>query len=369
MTALRVVCAPDSFKGSLSAPAAAAALAAGARRAGATAVEHPIADGGEGTAEALLAAVGGGWVAAPAVDPLGRELQSRYALLADGTAVVELALASGLTLLAPSERDPLVASSLGTGLVLRQALEAGHTVILALGGSATVDGGAGVLVGLGARLLDADGQTLAPSGAALEFVTRVDLEPLPAAWRGRVRVACDVDSPLLGPAGAAAVFGPQKGADPEGVTLLERGLSAWAEVLGGDATAPGAGAAGGVGFALAAALDAELLSGAELVLDASGFAAALEGAQLCLTGEGRLDGQTATGKAPWAVAQACRRAGVTPIAIAGSLGPGAAALCGPDGFAEVYSAQSDLSLEQALAQAEALLAAQAEQVVRRFARR
>ena len=367
MSGLRVVCAPNGFKGSLTAPAAAAALAAGARRAGATAVEHPVADGGEGTAEALLAALGGSWVEVPAVDPLGRPLPGRYALLADGTAVVELALASGLTLLGAAERDPRVASSLGTGLVLRHALEAGHPAILALGGSATVDGGAGVLAGLGARLLDADGQALAPSGATLELVAQVDLTPLPSAWRGRVRVACDVDSPLLGPQGAAAVFGPQKGADSASVALLERGLSSWAEVLGGDATASGTGAAGGVGFALAAALDAELLSGAELVLEASGFAAALEGAQLCLTGEGRLDGQTRTGKAPWAVAQACRRAGVTPVAIAGALGPGAADLCGPNGFAAVFSAQREpLSLEQALARAESLLTAQAEQVARLF---
>lgn len=367
MSALRVVCAPDSFKGSLSAAAAAAALAAGARRAGAEAVERPIADGGEGTAEALLAAVGGRWVEAAAVDPLGRPLRSRYALLSDGTAVVELAHASGLTLLAADERDPLLASSLGTGQVLRQALEAGHPVILALGGSATVDGGAGVLAGLGARLLDADGEAIAPSGAALELVARVDLAPLPAAWRGRVRVAGDVDSPLLGPRGAAAVFGPQKGADPAGVALLERGLTSWAAVLGGDATVPGTGAAGGVGFALAAALDAPLLSGAELVLDASGFAEALEGAQLCLTGEGRLDGQTRTGKAPWAVAQACRRAGVTPVAIAGSLGPGARELCGPGGFAEVWAAQPEsLPLDEAIARAAALLRAQAEQVVRAF---
>jgi glycerate 2-kinase len=262
----------------LSAEEAAAALAAGFRRAGVKAEEVPVADGGEGTARVLAAALGGEWRTATVSDPLGRPVEAQWLMLPDGTAVVEAAEAIGLGLVAPEERDPLRATSRGLGELVHEAIDAGaEALVVCLGGSATVDGGAGVL-----ELFD---------GFALP-----------------VTVACDVRSPLLGPRGAARAFGPQKGADPAAVAELERRLA-----LRGDlapyARLPGAGAAGGLGAALAA-LGGELVSGAELVLRLIGFAERIEGAALVVSGEGTVDATTAEGKAPAVVLATCREVGV-----------------------------------------------------------
>ena len=288
----RAVCCPDSLKGVLSAPEAARALARGFGRADVEAVEVPLADGGEGTADVLRAALGGEWRRATVSDPLERPVDARFLLLADGRAVVESAEAIGLSRLAPDERDPLRASSRGLGELLVAAAESGATsAVVALGGSATVDGGAG--------LRDA-----------------LDRLPLP------VTVACDVANPLLGPRGAARVFGPQKGATPEQVEALERRLAAMDE-LAAVADLPGAGAAGGLGAALAS-LGADLRSGIEVVLDAVGFDAVVAEADLAVTGEGAVDRSSAEGKVPAGVARACARAGVPSVVFGGRVELGAA---------------------------------------------
>jgi glycerate 2-kinase len=284
---VKVLCCPDSLKGVLSARDAAAALAAGIVRAGLDADELPLADGGEGTAEVLFAALGGEWYQAEVEDPLGRLVEARFLRLPDGRAVLESAEAIGLWRLSPVERDPMRATSRGLGQLLRAAVEAGaDEVLVTLGGSATVDGGAGLRAALGRDGL---------SGA-------------------RLRVACDVNNPLLGDRGAARVFGPQKGASTAQVEELERRLAAMDE-LRPVRDLPGAGAAGGLGAALAA-LGAELRPGIELVLEAVGFSERLAGSLLVITGEGCVDTSSAQGKVPGGVVAACAEAGA-PCAVFG----------------------------------------------------
>jgi glycerate kinase len=285
VTSVRVVAAPASLKGALGAAAAAAALAEGFGRGGVEAIEVPVADGGEGTADVLAAALGGEWRAATVSDPLGRPVRARYLLLPGRMAVVESAEAIGLGLLRPEERDPLRASSRGLGELIRVVLgERLASLLVCLGGSATVDGGAGL---------------------------REVLDSLPV----ETTVACDVRNPLLGERGAASVFGPQKGATPEAVEELEARLAEMDE-LAAVADLPGAGAAGGLGAALAA-LGAELVPGADLVLELVGFGDRVRGATLVVTGEGTVDRTTAEGKAPGAVVRACREAGVRCVVFGG----------------------------------------------------
>lgn len=287
--ARRAVACPDSLKGVLGAADAASALAGGLRETGLAADELPLADGGEGTGQALHAALGGEWRRARVRDPLGRPVEARFLLLPDDRALVEVAEAIGLPLLAPEERDPLRASSEGVGELLLAAVAAGaRDVLVTLGGSATVDGGAGLRRTLRER-------------------------PLPAGVR--LQAVCDVRNPLLGPRGAAAAFGPQKGATPEQVEKLERRLAAMPE-LAPYAGLPGAGAAGGLGAALAA-LGAELTPGARFVLDAVGFEERIAGAALVVTGEGRVDETSVEGKVPGVVAAACREAGVPCVVFGG----------------------------------------------------
>lgn len=326
---MRVVVAPDKFKGSLSAPGVARALGEGLRRA-APAVEVvlvPVADGGEGTLDAAVAA-GFARVPVEVAGPTGRPLTSLLAVRGR-TAVVEMAAASGLAVLPDGRTAPLEATSLGTGQLVRAALDRGCTeVVLAVGGSACTDGGAGLLAGLGARLLDRDGGELAPGGGALLHLDRVDLSGLdPRLHDVDVVLASDVDNPLLGAKGAAAVYGPQKGAGPDDVALLERGLQRWVEalteVLGPAAAAlaeePGAGAAGGVGYAGLVALGAVRRPGIDVVLEQVRFCEHVAGAALVVTGEGSLDAQTLHGKAPAGVATAARAAGAPVVAVAGQV--------------------------------------------------
>ncbi|MCP2258196.1 glycerate kinase [Streptoalloteichus tenebrarius] len=329
-----VVVAPDKFKGSLTAREVATHLAAGIAEV-APDVEvrlAPIADGGDGTLEAALSA-GFRRVPVRAAGPTGRPLDTAYAER-DGTAVVELADASGLRRL-PDGPAPLTASSQGTGEVIRAALTAGcHTVVLGLGGSAGTDGGAGMVRALGARLVDEAGRPVGPGGAALARAAELDLSGLhPAVASTRFVLATDVDNPLLGPTGAAAVYGPQKGAAPADVAVLEAGLRRWAElvtrVVGRDLTgAPGAGAAGGVGFGALAVLGAEPRSGVEFLLDLLDVRTALSGARLAVTGEGSLDAQTLRGKAPAGLAAAARALGVPVVAVAGQVSVDRAVLRG-----------------------------------------
>ncbi|GHE76282.1 glycerate kinase [Amycolatopsis deserti] len=317
-----VVVALDSFKGSLGAAQATAALARGLRRHAARPLvhEHPVADGGEGTVDAAVAA-GFTPVGLTVTGPLGRPVAARYAHRG-GVAVVELAQASGLPA-APDPTTALAASTFGTGELIAAALDAGHRqVVVGLGGSATTDGGTGLLAALGARLLDAAGRELTGRTSALPAVAAVDLTGLHRGLRNaELVVACDVDNALLGPDGAAAVFGPQKGADEATVATLERALSAWAPVLEAAtgtaaAFAPGAGAAGGAGFALFT-LGARRVPGIELVLRLTGLPARLLRTDLVITGEGSLDRQSLRGKAPLGVATAARQAGVPAYVVAG----------------------------------------------------
>jgi glycerate kinase len=321
---MRVVVAPDKFKGSLSAPQVAAHLATGLARAvpGAEIVQVPVADGGEGT---LDAAVSAGFRRVPvrAEGPTGEPVETAYAER-DGVAVVELADVSGLRRLPGGRSAARTASSFGTGQVLRAALDAGcRRLVLGIGGSACTDGGAGMVQALGAQLRDAGGRGIGRGGAALAAIGSLDLVDLhPALRTAEVVVASDVDNPLLGPRGAAAVYGPQKGASPADVAELDAALTRWAQVVcaatGVEAAGhPGAGAAGGVGFAALAVLGATLQPGIDLVLDLVGFPGTLPGTGLVVTGEGSLDEQTLHGKAPVGVAAVARSAGVPVVAVAG----------------------------------------------------
>lgn len=316
---LRVVVAPDSFKGSLTAAQAAAAMARGARAAlgdHADVVEVPMADGGEGTLDALLAAWGSDPVEVPTVDALGRPRTARCGLSADGrTAIVEAAEGNGLPHVSDVPLRPRRADSYGVGLVARALLDHPaardlREVLVCLGGSASTDGGVGMLTALGARFLRADGEQVAPGGGGLEDVVTVDDSALlPRAREVSWQLAVDVDNPLCGPRGAAAVFGPQKGATEEDVAALDAGLGHLAEVLaartGADLEAlrdtPGLGAAGGLPLATAALLGATMRPGAELVAGAVGLGDALRDADLVLTGEGSLDRQSLDGKVVAAV--------------------------------------------------------------------
>jgi glycerate kinase len=322
-----VVVAPAAFKGALGAPAAAAAIATGIRLAADVETrEVPVADGGDGTLDALVAALGGATRAARASDPLGRPVRAEIGLLPGDTCVVELARASGFDLLTAAERDPEAASTYGTGELVRAALDLRpRRILVAVGGSATTDGGMGLLTALGARFSDAAGRPLAGRGADMARVAALDLAALDPRVAGvRIDVACDVDAPFCGPRGAAAVFGPQKGADPAAADRLDAGLARLAAVMararGIDVTTlAGAGAAGGAAGGLVALAGARVVPGAELVLEAVDLRGHLAGAALCVTGEGRLDAQTLQGKAPAAVAAACRAAGVPCVGVCGEL--------------------------------------------------
>jgi glycerate 2-kinase len=361
-----VVVAPGPFKGSLSASDAARAIAAGFRLA-ATGVETrimPVADGGQGTLDALVAAAGGRTRSFTVADPLGRPVDAPVGLLPGGTAVVELASASGYERLTDDERDPETTSTYGTGELIRAALDLGASrIIVAVGGSATNDGGLGLARALGVRAFDGDAAELPGRGVDLGQVTRLDLSGRDGRIPGtEIVVACDVETVLTGPQGAAHVFGPQKGADTAAVNRLDAGLAHLAGVmrdqLGVDlAATPRAGAAGGAAAGLVAFLGARLTAGAQLVLEAIDFAAALEGAGLCITGEGRLDESSLHGKAPAVVAAACGEAGVPCVALCGEvlLLPG---LIRRAGFAAAFPiARENRPREAAMAETETDLAA------------
>jgi glycerate kinase len=364
---MKIVVAPDKFKGSLPATEVAAAIAAGLRagRPDAELVTIPVADGGEGTVDAAVAA-GFGRVPVTAAGPAGDPVRASYARRGE-IAVVELAGVCGLARLPGGRPAPLTASSTGAGEVLRAALEAGaRRIVLGVGGSASTDGGAGLLQALGARVLDTSGAPASPGGpalggGALREVAALDLSGLhPGLRTAEVVLAADVDNPLTGPDGAAEVYGPQKGASPAEVALLDEGLHRWAAVVaaatGTDwSRAPGAGAAGGVGFAALAVLGATRRPGVELVLELAGFEDALDGADLVITGEGSLDAQSLAGKTPVGVARAAARRGIPVVAVAGRSTLSAAELA-TAGIAAAYPL-SDLEpdLERCRAEAARLL--------------
>ena len=356
---MRVIVAPDSYKGSVTALGVAEAIERGVRAVfpGAEVVKVPIADGGEGTVDALVVATKGRLEETVVRGPLGEPVRAKWGVLGDGeTAVIEMAAASGLPLVPKERRDPRVTTTHGTGELVCAALDARLTkLVVGIGGSATNDGGAGFARALGARFLDEAGRELPEGGAALARLHRIDLSGLdPRLADARIVVACDVDNPLVGPRGASAVYGPQKGATQEMVRELDAALARYAEVAraatGRDvAKEPGAGAAGGLGAGLLLFTSAELRPGVSIVLESTGFEALVRGADLVITGEGRTDFQTAMGKAPVGVAAAAARHGVPVVCLSGGLGDGAEEVLakGIDGVASVVP--GPMSLEECMA--------------------
>ncbi len=328
---------------------------------------RPMADGGEGTVDAVLAATGGERRECQVCDPMGRPVSAHWGWLGEeGGAVLEMAAASGLHRVPKAQRDAIRASSYGTGELIRAALDAGaRRIILGLGGSATNDGGAGLLQALGVRFLDASERDLAPGGAALAELARIDPAGLDPRLAGvELLIAADVDNPLCGPRGASRVFDPQKGADAAQVETLDAALAHYAQVaattLGQDhSDFPGTGAAGGLGFVARAFLGASFRPGIELVAELSGLVEALRGADLLITGEGRLDSQSLYGKTPVGVARLARAAGVPVLALAGSLGERYQDLYDAGIDAAFSLAPGPLSLEQAMAGAAEELQARA----------
>ncbi|MDU3639020.1 MAG: glycerate kinase [Bifidobacterium longum] len=370
----RYLCAPDSFKESLTAMEAARAMAQGIENADHDAEVRclPMADGGEGTARALVDATGGSMRAVPVHDPLGRPVEGHFGLLADGTtAVVETAEASGLALLEAKERNPLIASSYGTGELMLAAVRSGaKRIIVGLGGSATNDAGAGLLQALGVRLLDKNGNDLAHGGAALANLTTIDISTMdPALKNVAITAACDVTNPLTGPTGASAVFGPQKGASKDDVATLDAALAHFAQVIDSQLgvavnDVPGAGAAGGIGAALKGFLNAEFRPGIAIVIEQSGLDAAAQWADVVFTGEGSIDFQTKFGKTPAGVAETAKRHGKPVIAVAGHIGTGIDELH-EIGIDAVFGiAPGAASLSELLADAAANVTRTTEQIVR-----
>ena len=357
---MTVLVAPQSYKGSLDALEVAEAITAGLR----TIWPHeeydilPVADGGEGTVEALVNATNGSFREAAVEDPLGRPVTARWGMLGAGsTAVIEMAAASGLPLLKRSERDPMITSTFGTGQLIKAALDAGaRRLIVGIGGSATNDGGAGMAHALGARFLDAQGRYLKRGGRALAKLARIDVSKLdPRLKDAEVIIASDVTNPLCGPEGAAHVYGPQKGASPRGVAILDGALARFGEVVKTDLgidvmTVPGAGAAGGLGGGLIAFAGARMQRGVDLIFDAMEFEAHLSRASLVFTGEGRIDQQDIYGKAPIVVAERAAKMGLPVIVIVGSIGRGYQA-CFEHGVTAVLSIMNrPMTIEAAVTQ-------------------
>lgn len=326
---MKIVIAPDSFKESLSALEAANAIERGFKSIfpHAQYKKMPMADGGEGTVQSLADATDGRIIECTVTGPLGEPVQSFFGLTGDGkTAVIEMAAASGLHLVSPEKRNPLLTSTRGTGELITAAVDTGvQHIIIGIGGSATNDAGAGMIQALGGKLYDKTGMEIGPGGGALAELSAIDMSNLDPRLRDvHIEVACDVDNPLTGPRGASAIFGPQKGATPEMVQLLDRNLGHFADIVEHALGKPfrdieGAGAAGGIGGSLLAFLSADLKRGIDIVLDAVNFEEEVKGADLVITGEGRIDSQTIYGKTPIGVAKAAKNHGIPVIGLAGSL--------------------------------------------------
>ncbi|WP_235040302.1 glycerate kinase [Vreelandella profundi] len=374
---MNILLCPDSFKDALSAQAAAEAMARGVKRAvpDAHVQTCPLADGGEGSLDALIDATGAERRQLSVQDALGRPRQATWGWLSDQrTAFIELAEASGLQHLTAEERNALTTSTFGVGELLLAALDQGaEKALLLLGGSATNDGGAGMLQALGAQFLDQQGKPLPSGGAALSQLNSLELEGLDHRLASlTLEAAVDVDNPLLGKRGASAVFGPQKGASPQQVEQLDQALSHFADIsaqtLGCDHRAlPGAGAAGGMGFAAKAFLNATLKPGIEMIMQQAGMAKLLAHADLVITGEGRLDGQSLAGKTPIGVSRAAQRANKPVIVLAGSLGDGWEA-CLDEGVTAAFAlADGPMTLKDALPRTAELLEARCESLLRLWA--
>jgi len=374
---MKIIICPDSFKGSLSASDAAAAIDAGVASAFSDAKREliPLADGGEGTVDALTSVSGGQIINLEVAGPLGEPVQAYYGVMGDGkTAVIEMAAASGLDLVPSAKRDPRFTTTYGTGQLILDAYNRGYrSLIIGIGGSATNDAGTGALSALGVRFLDAHGQVLPPGGAALAHLSKIDTSAMkidPSTLN--IRVACDVTNPLVGPEGASVVYGPQKGASSEIARELDDALKNFASIVERDlgitiANTPGAGAAGGLGAGLMAFLDAHLESGIDIVLDVTRFDDRIIDTHLILTGEGRVDRQTAFGKVISGVLKRAKRAGVPVVVIAGGVGEGSELLY-PLGATGIFSiAPGPITLEESINSTRELLSRTAENIVRVYA--
>ncbi len=327
---LKVAIAPDSFKGSMTAMQAASCIETGLKRVlkGVSCRKIPMADGGEGTVQAIVDATGGTFLKRTVSDPLGRRIKATFGLSGDGkTAVMEMAEASGLALLKPRERNPMKTSTYGTGEMMQHALKLGvRKILIGIGGSATNDGGTGMARALGVKFLDANGKPVPEGGGSLGKIAKIDMSGLDPRLKGvDVEVACDVDNPLTGRHGAAQVYGPQKGATPDMVKNLDAGLRSLAVVVKSDIgmsilKEPGSGAAGGLGGGLMAFVKGRLRPGVDIVIDSVKLARGIKGCDLVITGEGRMDHQTAFGKTPAGVARTAKALGVPVVAICGCLG-------------------------------------------------
>lgn len=370
---MKIVIAPQAFKGSLSATGVATAMALGLRRVlpNAEIIQLPLADGGEGTVETLVLATGGRRVTAIVSGPLGDPVEAEWGILGDGTAIIETAAASGIGRLPADRLNPLLTSSYGTGQLIREALETGCTeIIVGLGGSATNDAGAGIAQALGASLLDEHGEELPRGGAALSNLRHIDVSAMDKRLASvRVVVACDVTNPLLGSNGASWIYGPQKGATTAMCRQLDDALANFAVIAARDlglevADIPGAGAAGGLGAGLTAFLDATLVPGVDIICDAVKLTGHLKGADLVLTGEGRLDDQTLSGKTIAGVACRAQALGIPVIAIAGQV-PGDMAELYRLGISAALSiAPGPITLQEALRDAAPLIADATERAIR-----
>ncbi|CAD5201861.1 glycerate kinase [Pseudomonas sp. FEN] len=371
---MKIIIAPDSFKDSLSAEGVAQAIAEGLARVlpAARLIQCPMADGGEGTVASVLAACNGELRQARVRGPLGTPVDAHWGWLpATATAIIEMAEASGLQLVPSGQRDACITSTFGTGELIRAALDAGaQRIILAIGGSATNDAGAGALQALGVGLFEVRGQVVQPGGLALAGVARVTLDGVdPRLARVSFEIAADVNNPLCGEHGASAIFGPQKGATPAQVRELDAALGHFADlcaqVLGHDRRdEPGSGAAGGLGFAAKAFLGARFRPGVEVVAELVGLADAVRGADLVITGEGRFDAQTLRGKTPFGVARIAREQGVPVIVLAGTLGEGYEQMYEHGVDAAFALVPGPMSLEQACREAPRLLSARAGDIAR-----
>lgn len=373
---MKIVIAPQSFKGSVAALAAAQAIERGVRRAepAAETALVPVADGGDGTLEALAGSSGGQIFRSSVAGPLGQAVEAAWGVMGDGqTAVVEMAQASGLALLPPARRNPRTATTQGTGEIIREALDKGYTrIIVGLGGSATNDAGTGMAAALGVKFRDGQGKVLPRGGAALARLESIDLSGRhPGLERAEIIGATDVTNPLCGPEGASAVYGPQKGASPEVVAELDAALANFARVAQRDVGMdflqeeyPGSGAAGGLGAGLMAFAGATLRSGIDLVCQALNFEEQVKDADLVITGEGRADVSTIYDKSPVGVARKAAVYGVPTIILAGSLGEGYAELYQHGIAAVACIADQPMTFEQSLARTEELLEGAAERAVR-----
>ncbi|MFV0551361.1 MAG: glycerate kinase [Anaerorhabdus sp.] len=370
---MKVLIAPESFKDCLEAVDVARYLGEGIHRVmpDAELTSIPVADGGEGFVQTMLSAMGGNKIRLKVFDPLMREVEAFYGILPDGTAVIEMAAASGIEHLSRKERNPLITTTFGTGQLMQNAMERGcRKLIIGIGGSATNDGGVGMATALGYRFLDKNGREVSQGGGSLNEIAEIDFSKIdPLVGDTAIWVACDVNNPLTGSRGASAVYGPQKGATPELVERLDANLAHFASAirkyLNIDVLElPGGGAAGGLGAGLVAFTGGRLQAGFDIVKEQTGLEEAVKAADIILTGEGKMDGQTKQGKTPWGVARLARKYNKPLIAFAGFLGEGYRELY-DEGFTSIFALPNGpASLDSCIANAPELLADTAEQVFR-----